>query len=236
MSRAAGLSLAPGPASAAGPGAPFEALIASLLPAGVAWTAAGTHAAMVDGRQQTAVDEADVRDIEATLDGDGDAYARLVRRHQDAVSRLMHRFTRDRAVREQLVQDAFVEAWHGLAGYRRDAPFRHWLRRIATRVGYRHWRQAARARARAAAPEDGAAADLATTEDPSDPREAAELVHAMLALLPPRDRLVLTLVHLQGCGTREVAELTGWSRTLVKVAAFRARKRLGALLRRRGHA
>jgi RNA polymerase sigma-70 factor (ECF subfamily) len=196
---------------------------------------------MAAGTREATVDRADAEDIQATLGGDGEAYARIVRRHQGAVARLMHRFTRESGPREQLVQDVFVEAWRSLRGYRGDAPFPHWLRRIATRVGYQHWRERARDRRHAAPADDedsgsGRADRLATTTDPSGPREAAELVHSLLALMSPRDRLVLTLVHLEGCGTREVADLTGWSRTAVKVAAFRARKRLGALLRNRGYA
>ncbi|MHC5211271.1 MAG: RNA polymerase sigma factor [Planctomycetota bacterium] len=192
------------------------------------------RAAMSGGAREAVVDRADADDIEIVLGGGGDAYARLVRRHQAGVARMMSRFARDAGVREQLVQDVFVEAWRSLRGYRGDAPFPHWLRRIATRVGYQHWRHVSRERTRAGTDDGALADDAAVSHDPTDPREAAELVHALLARLSARDRLVLTLVHLEGCGTQEVAELTGWSRTAVKVAAFRARKRLGALLKERG--
>ncbi len=51
----------------------------------------------------------------------------------------MTRFTRDERMLEELVHDVFVEAYFSLDGYRGDAPFEHWLQRIATRVGYRYW-------------------------------------------------------------------------------------------------
>ena len=56
--------------------------------------------------------------------------------------------------------------------------------------------------------------------------EAGELVHRALATLAPRDRLVLTLMHLEGQSVAEVAGSTGWSATMVKVQAWRARARL----------
>jgi RNA polymerase sigma-70 factor (ECF subfamily) len=42
---------------------------------------------------------------------------------------------------------------------------------------------------------------------------------------------VLTLIYLEGCTSAEAAELTGWSRTMVKVQAHRARARLRKLMR-----
>jgi RNA polymerase sigma-70 factor (ECF subfamily) len=56
-----------------------------------------------------------------------------------------------------------------------------------------------------------------------------------LAELPPRDRLVLTLLHLEELDTQAIAERLGWSRTLVKVQAFRARQKLRKLLEARGY-
>jgi RNA polymerase sigma-70 factor (ECF subfamily) len=173
---------------------------------------------------------ADGRDVAAALSGDGGAFARLVERHQDAIARHLYRFTRDRAVHEELVQDVFVEAWQSLRGWRADAPLRHWLRRIATRVGYRFWTARTRRREAERPADDELLARLAAAPDDIAPREAAELAHALLAKLPPRDRLVLTLVYLDGCSVRQAAELTGWSQTMVKVQAHRARKRLAALL------
>jgi DNA-directed RNA polymerase specialized sigma24 family protein len=57
------------------------------------------------------VSEMDQRDIAASLNGDGEAYARLVRHYQDQVAAQMWRFTRHPAVLEELVQEVFVEAY-----------------------------------------------------------------------------------------------------------------------------
>jgi RNA polymerase sigma-70 factor (ECF subfamily) len=61
---------------------------------------------------------------------------------------------------------------------------------------------------------------------------ARELVELLLAELPPADRLLLTLLHLEERSLAEVGALTGSNRTLLKVRAFRARRRLRAAARR----
>ena len=93
------------------------------------------------------VDDIDWRDCQACLAGQSDAGARLFKRHEPEMARQMWRFSRQRAVCEELVHEVFVEAFVSLPRYRpHQVPFIHWLRRIATRVGYRHWKREARRR------------------------------------------------------------------------------------------
>ena len=177
--------------------------------------------------------EIDQGDIAASLNGDGEAYARVVRHYQDQVAAQMWRFTRDPAVLEELVQDVFVEAYLSLKGFRGRAPFLHWLRRVATRVGYRYWKSQVRKRDREEVLRE-TSLNLATVPEGLAPFEAAEALYGLLARLPPSDRLVLTLFYFAECDTNEIASRTGWNRTLVKVRLHRARKKLKALLNEAG--
>jgi RNA polymerase sigma-70 factor (ECF subfamily) len=61
-------------------------------------------------------------------------------------------------------------------------------------------------------------------------QEAAELLQWALGHLSAENRLVLTLVHLDGYSVREAARLLGWSVVNVKVRAHRARHQLRKLL------
>lgn len=183
------------------------------------------------GRPQSA----DLEDIEKTREGDPDAYQRLVERFQDHVARILWRFTRDRALHEELVQDVFVEAYLSLNTFRGHAPFEHWLARIATRVGYRFWKEKAKrkeAQTFSLAEWDQAVDDDAIRNIEAD--QAADLLHGLLEQLPPRDRLVLMLRYLEGCDVAETARRTGWTRTMVKVQALRARDKLKKLVERSG--
>ena len=177
---------------------------------------------------------AELEDVRLSRQGDSDAYTRLIKQHQSQVSRILWRFSRDSLVHEELVQDVFVEAYLSLGSYREKAPFGHWLSRIATRIGYRYWKQIARRHE---------TESFSLTEwdqlpdkspDEMDPGQAADLLHRLLGQLRPRDRLVLTLRYLEGCDVAETARRTGWTKSMVKVQSLRARKRLEKLFAQAG--
>jgi RNA polymerase sigma-70 factor, ECF subfamily len=176
--------------------------------------------------QVARADEALLADLRSASGGDGDAYARIIGRYQDTIARRMLRFTRDPRMQEELVHDVFVEAYFGLAGYRGEAPFEHWLQRIATRVGFRYWTRRGRGSLNLL--------DIRRFEPEAAPRadalESADEVAVVLEQLAPRDRLVLTLLYLESRSVAEAADLAGWSESMVKVQAHRARKRFRKLL------
>ncbi|MBX7258212.1 MAG: sigma-70 family RNA polymerase sigma factor [Candidatus Hydrogenedentes bacterium] len=187
----------------------------------------GLH--LMANRDVTTENVSDHALIHACLKHDKNAFAQLIQRYEASVTAILWRFTRDRVVLEELVQDTFVEAYFSLRRFRADAPFFPWLRTIATRVGYRSWRRARRDRLRNARfMQWGSAGETGITK--TEPTDSAEYMYRVLEMLDPKDRLVLTLQYFEGCSTNEIAERMGWSTSLVKVRAFRARKRLKTLL------
>ena len=158
----------------------------------------------------------------------------LVRRHHDAVVRLLWSFARSRPDLEDLVQETFLRMLRGLQTWRADRPFRHWLLRIATNTGRDFFRrQSVRRRV---FDTDAGVGDDAPPPEPvdagADPaaRAAAAEAKTLLAALPPDDRALLTLHHLEGWGMAEIAQHFGWTLTATKLRAWRARRRLRALL------
>jgi RNA polymerase sigma-70 factor (ECF subfamily) len=144
----------------------------------------------------------------------------------------MWRFTRDRTALDELTQEVLVEAYFSLKSFKGRSSFRTWLLAIATRVGYGYWRRSAREKKR-----DEAALRELTLErdwDEAGSGEAAETLYRVLEGLPAKERLVLTLMYFEELGVREIAGLTGWSESLVKVRAYRARRRLKVLLESEG--
>ena len=189
-----------------------------------------------DGSRQDvsqAVTSEDRADIQASLGGDEQAFARLVKRYENQVAAQMWRFTRDAVELDVLVQDVFVQAYVSLRGFKGRAPFLHWLRRIATRVGYRYWKARTRDESRVEALSELQMETLQAPEAATPPA-AAELLHLLLSQLPPKDRLVLTLMYFEDFNIREIADRTGWSLTVVKVRAHRARQKLKKLLEKTG--
>ena len=72
--------------------------------------------------------DADWQDVQTSLEGESQAFERLVRRYQPPIAAYMWRFTRDRNQWEELVQEVFVEAYLSLRTYRARAPLLNWLR------------------------------------------------------------------------------------------------------------
>jgi len=190
---------------------------------------------MADPKDTPAQADPDFADAMAAAAGDEAAYARIVRRRQGEIARQMWHFTRDRNDHEALVQEVFVAAYLSLPRYRGTAPVLHWLRRIATRTGYQYWKRQTRKRGPLAALETAWTEHALRASDGGEPSEAAGCLFELLRRLPDKDRLVLTLVYFEECSMAEAAERMGWSVTLVKVRAFRARQRLRALLEEAGY-
>lgn len=172
-------------------------------------------------------DAEDLAEINAVLDGDEEAYARLVERHSVAIGRQMRNFSRDPLIQEELVQDVFVEAYLSLGKFRGDAPFRHWLARIATLIGYKHWKRRDKGKKEVSLSE--AWDRVAAKPESRDPSAAADLLYDLLAMLRPEDRLILTLMYIEKCGQDEIAERMGGTRVMAAVKIYRAKQKLKKL-------
>lgn len=168
--------------------------------------------------------------VAATLAGDEPAFAELACRHKGRVFGLASRFARNHADLEDICQDIFIQAFFKLRQFRRESPFEHWILRIATYKCYDYLRRHRRDKI-----ESSVDALLATGYQPAMPENPAphpdlERLHAALAQLSAKERLVITLLELEDRSVQEVAGLTGWSSANVKVRAFRARASLRKLL------
>lgn len=158
--------------------------------------------------------------VEASLAGDGEAFAALVRRYEARIFRLLGRFLKHPQDIEEVAQETFLSAWRRLGTFRGEAPFEHWL----VRIGLRHaFDRLGRVR-----PEVEPLAEEVEARS-GDPDARLE-VERLLTRLPPVDRFVLTLLEGEGWSVAEIAERLGWSRVNVKVRAHRARRRLRRLL------
>ncbi|MGD0519722.1 MAG: RNA polymerase sigma factor [Terracidiphilus sp.] len=78
--------------------------------------------------------EEDLADVDRVLAGDAQAFEGIVRRWQGPLINMAWRYCRDRARAEDLAQDAFLRAWRGLAGWRRESSFSTWLFALAANV------------------------------------------------------------------------------------------------------
>lgn len=162
--------------------------------------------------------------VTASLGGDEQAFASLIRRHKDRILRLVARFARTPADLDELAQDTFIKAHRSLHRYRGDAPFEHWLCRIATRACMDYLRRHYRRRwftSLDALRDEGFEPSPAASADPR-----VEILRLAFRQLTPDQQTVLTLLELEGHSVRDVASFTGLSEANVKVRAHRARQAL----------
>ena len=134
---------------------------------------------------------------------------------------------------EDLVQKVCIKVVTHLSQFSGKVPFLHWVSRIAVNTclnQIRHEKRRPEIRlADMSEEEAGVVEHLATNSnelDASEKMAASELVEKLLGGLKPPDRLLVRLMYIEGHTVQEIAALTGWNSTLVKVRAFRARAHL----------
>jgi RNA polymerase sigma-70 factor (ECF subfamily) len=175
--------------------------------------------------------------IAAVRRGETEAFEPLVQKYQPRIFATARRYARRESEVEDIVQEVFLKAFQKLDGFRGDAPFEHWLMRLAVRTCYDFLRQHQRNRETAMADitdeEEGwmerFAAEPESTDTDSDAARA--LVQRLMERLSPASRLVITLLEIEEKSVKEIAAVTGWSVTAVKVRAFRARAEMRKYLR-----
>jgi RNA polymerase sigma-70 factor (ECF subfamily) len=167
--------------------------------------------------------------------GDAAAFDQLVGRWKERVFQLEQRFFARPQDAEDVAQEVFLKMYRALPTYRSDAPFEHWLMRIATNACRDQLRERRR---RPATPLSELTADAPVWLDKALAGRALAAVEAeaarvaaaeLLATLPVKDRIVLVLLDVEGRSTEDVAALVGSTRAAVKVRAFRARRALRRL-------
>ena len=171
--------------------------------------------------------------VERVRQRDEDAARALFRHLYPLVARLVRSHLPRRTSPEDLVQTVFMKLFANLDRFSGTVPLEHWVSRIAINTCLN---QVAAEKARpelrwADLSEEQTEALEAVTAGPEELEPlhnlaAREIVEKLLDQLAPTDRLVLTLLHLEGRTVAEVRQITGWNVPVIKVRAFRARRKL----------
>src|SRR6476469_9024432 len=172
--------------------------------------------------------------VAAAASGDEGAFEQLFERHRRQVARIAGRFFPQREQIEEIIQDSFTKAYFALGSYHgtHEASFRAWLTQIAVNTCYDQLRRSRRRPEHTVEEfDDQEAHDFAgqlraAGSDVEGALVSRDLALKLLARLSAEDRLVLTLLDVEGFSVAEIAEMTNWSVSKVKVRAHRARAHL----------
>ncbi|MFT4256836.1 MAG: sigma-70 family RNA polymerase sigma factor [Pseudoxanthomonas sp.] len=172
---------------------------------------------------------------EAVLAGAPGAFERLVRQYQGLCWHVIERMVRHPEDTRELCQEAFLRVHRSLHQYRGESALKSWIAQVAYSVARRHLERRRIPIAEVADGGDGSS--LAETvgdgfdlEAAASDEETIARLHAAIDRLPPLQRTLLTLYHLEETPIGEISRITGLAEGTIKSHLFRSRKQLRALL------
>jgi RNA polymerase sigma-70 factor (ECF subfamily) len=158
--------------------------------------------------------------VTRSVTGDEAAFVVIVERFKPLVFRWAVALCGDADDAEDITQEVFLRVHRKLATFRGDGPVEGWLYRITRRVLLRTRRKSARK------PQTGNPSLDVYTTDPGariDRQRAVDLIRAIAAELPMRQREVFVLCDLEGRTPSEAALLLGLKDVSVRASLFKAR-------------
>jgi len=181
----------------------------------------------------------DAETIQRVVSGDVNAFEILLRRYKGHVVGVVKSHVPSSEL-DDVSQNVFVRVYRSLATYRGKSNFKNWLTGIAIRTCYDFWRKRYKHKevpisnlserhqkwlGSVMAEQSADAYHAAQGKE-----EAREVLNWALNRLSAADRMVLTLVYLEGLSGKEAAGYLGWSVANVKVRSFRARNKLKTIV------
>jgi RNA polymerase sigma-70 factor, ECF subfamily len=160
------------------------------------------------------------------------AFERLVARFQRLCWHIISRMVRDREDARDLCQETFLRVHRHLHQYRSECALAGWIGQVAYTTALRHLERKRIPLVTAANEDDDVMARIADVSDDADIEAAtldAELtsaLHEAIDELPPLQRTILTLYHLEEVSLAEIAAITGVAEGTIKSHLFRSRAKL----------
>ncbi len=173
--------------------------------------------------------------VDAVLADRPGAFERLIREYQGLCWHIIQRMVRNPEDARELCQDTFLRVHQCLHQYRHESALKSWIGRVAWTIALRHLQHKRIALVEPAADQD----ELALVENIGDgfdleaacaDAETLRRLHAAIESLPPLQRTLLTLYHLEETPIPEIARITGLASGTIKSHLFRSRLRLRGLL------
>jgi RNA polymerase sigma-70 factor, ECF subfamily len=182
-----------------------------------------TQTRSVDTKNFKAGADEDARLLQAATARDAKAFASLMSRHYAFVYRIIWRVTNGHADAEDVTQEAFMRLWNNPSQLRDPGALRAWLIRVATNLAndrFSRWQAVDQDTM------DQMADDRDTAAQALMRRETTNRIDSAIARLPERQRLALTLVHLENVGQRTAADIMELSLDAFESLVARARRGL----------
>jgi len=182
--------------------------------------------------------DADRKLVAAILSRQPGAFEQLVREYQGLCWRVVDRMVRHPDDTRELCQEAFLRIHQTLHQYRGESALKSWVAQVAYSIAKRHLERRRIPLVENTLSDDGTAlidriGDGIDLEALTSEQDINAHLYAAIDALPPLQRTLLTLYHLEEISIAEIAALTELAEGTIKSHLFRSRKRLRELLESR---
>lgn len=166
------------------------------------------------------------------LKGDTSAFGYFVDTYQDMAVTIAFRICRNRQDAEDVVQEAFVKAFHNLHAFKNSSKFSTWFYRIVYNTALTLVRSSQYNTELVDYQQidiNDSFSDMDTAAQINE-NERSRLLGMAMRKLPPDESAILTLFYMEDHPIKEIVKITGLSESNVKVKLHRGRKRLSEIL------
>ena len=174
----------------------------------------------------------DIFHIAQVLEGKIQSYSYLVERHKDHVFNLALRICGSYEDAEEIAQDSFMKAYRSLPKFRMESSFSTWLYRIVYNTAISHVRSG-KDEMLSIEEFPAEAADFLSNNPDEEAAEAEyrnSLINFALKKINSDERALITPYYYDELGINEISDITGISKSNVKVKLYRARQKLSEII------
>ena len=174
--------------------------------------------------------------IQRCLQGDREAFKRVVKQYQQMVFTLGIRLLGDESEARDVVQETFVRVWEKRRKYKPEYAFSTWIYSIASHLCMNRLERKRPQRLREG--DEAALCRFLERDDPQrqlENKELASIVRALAEGLGSKQRVVFTLTQIEGLGSEEVGTITGMDASQIKSNLYAARKIIREKLSKLGY-
>ncbi len=170
----------------------------------------------------------DIYYIEQILAGNSNSFSYIVDRHKDKAYNLAFRICGNHEEAEELAQDSFLIAFRAIKSFRMKSSFATWFYRIVYNTSISH----VRIKKKGVLSLEDFPADATdfigsnTTEEEADNEYRSSLVNFALQKINEEERGLVSLYYYEEMNTDEISDVTGISKSNIKVKLFRARQKM----------
>ncbi len=170
--------------------------------------------------------------IKKAKEGDSKAFRNIVENHKSRVFTIAFRIVKNKEEAEEIAQDAFLNVFNSISNFKGDSQFSTWLYKITYNLSISHLRKKKRDIVNI---DEILISDFEIFETYHDfslleKEEQKSALEAAINKLSEEEATIITLYYLQEISIEEISEITGNSKSNVKVILFRSRKKLFSII------